>query len=236
MRGPQPAGRRGACAAVATALLVTVFSASAAGGRRGAEAARPSCNGLGARELAVARAPGLYAVVDGPARQIELKARGIVLRRFPLRGLALVGRVPPPGGPWDLVAKQPLIEPTPRIPPQPGTPPSRDKPAGDAPLTVAAMPARYRLVFEGGLSILVHPGGATGRWQRVLDGLGAAADRVRAWTMVFAGRLAGDPRWALLAELSADEARALYWAVRPPLSVLLRVACPPQGPASGARR
>lgn len=188
------------------------------------------------RELAVARAPGLYAVVDGPARQIELKARGLVLRRFPLKGLALVGPAPPPGGPWVLVAKQPLIEPTPRIPPLPGAPPSPDKPAEDAPLAVAAMPARYRLVFEGGLSILVHPGGATSRWQRVLDGLGAAADRVRTWMTVMAGRLAGGPRWALLAELSAEEARALYWTVRPPLPVLLRIACPPQGPASRTRR
>jgi hypothetical protein len=88
------------------------------------------------------------------------------------------------------------------------------------------MPARYRLVFEGGLSIMVHPGGAAARWQRLWDALGAMSDRTAAWGTVLVGPFVGGPRRVLIVELTGEEARALYWAVRPPLPVLLHVACP----------
>jgi hypothetical protein len=211
----------------ASAILVaTVLSAAFAGTQPPPAPGGSPCDALAGLEFSLARRPSLYAVLDGPSRRIELRARGVVLRRFPLRELSSIGRARAATGPWVLVAKLPLIEPAPRMPRPPGDPTSTENGAEGSPMTVAAMPARYRLVFQGDLWILVRPGGAETRWQRFLDGLGALTDRIRAWARVLAGRVVGARRRVLLAELTAEEARALYWAVRPPLPVLLRVACP----------
>jgi hypothetical protein len=145
----------------------------------------------------VARRPSLYAVVDGPSRRIDLKARGVVLRRFPLGELSSIGHATAPTGPWILVETLPLIEPAPRMPGRPRDSTSAENGADDRPLTVAAMPARYRLVFQGDLWILVHRGGAETRWQRFLDGLGALTDRIRAWAGVLTGRVVGARRHVL---------------------------------------
>jgi hypothetical protein len=179
-----------------------------------------------AREIEVARTPLVYAVVDGPSRHIALKARGVVLRRFLLRDFWSVGRAPARTSPFWLVAKRPLVEPVPRMPPPPGDATSRETPPEPAPLTVAAMPARYRLLFDGGLSIWVHPGGAPTRWQRLWEALGAASDRLGAGATVLAGPVVRARRQALVVELPREEARALYWAARPPWPLLLRGTCP----------
>ena len=88
------------------------------------------------------------------------------------------------------------------MPPTPGEATPRETPPEPAPLTVAAMPARYRLVFEGGLSIWVHPGGAPTRWQRLWEAAGAASDRLGARATVLAGSALRARRQALVVELS----------------------------------
>jgi len=215
----------GVRATASAALFATVLSVAATESRTPSAPPGSRCDALTEREASLARTPILYAVVDGPSRWIELKARAVVLRRFLLRDVSSIGRAPPPMGPWRLVTKRPLIEPVPRRP----RPPGQATAAGDTddvrPLTVAEMPVRYRLAFDGGLSILVHSGGAAARWQRLLDGLGALTDRIGAWATVLAGRVVGPQRRVLIIELTAEESRALYWAIRPPLPVLLRVAC-----------
>jgi len=212
--------------ATASAILfATVLSTVFAEPRSPAAPLGSPCDALAGLELSLARHPSLYAVVDGPSRRIELRARGVVLRRFLLSDVSSIGRARAPAGPWVLVTKLPLIEPVPRMPLSPGDPTSPDNEADDSPLTVAAMPARYRLVFQGELWIIVHPGGAGARWQRFLDGVGALTDRIRSWAGVLIGRFVGTPRRVLLVEMTAEEGKALYWAVRPPLPVLLRVAC-----------
>jgi len=216
---------QGMGASVSAVLFATVLSTAFAEPRPAAVPLESPCDGLAGLELSLARRPSLYAVVDGPARRIELRARGVVLRRFPIRDVSSIGRAPPPTGPWVLVAKLPLIEPVPRRPRPPGDPIAPQNGPDDRPLTVAAMPARYRLVFQGELRIIVHPGGAGARWQQLLDGAGALTDRIRAWAGVLTGRFVGARRRVLLVEMTAEEAKALYWAVRPPLPVLLRVAC-----------
>jgi hypothetical protein len=226
----------GMCATASAILFATVPSAVFAETGNPAVAHGSPCDAPSGAELSLARRPSLYAVVDGPSGRIELRARGVVLRRFPLRDVSSIGRGPAPTGPWVLVAKLPLIDPIPRVPPLPGDPASPESRVDDKPLTVAAMPARYRLVFQGGLWIVVHPGGAGARWQRLLDRLGAMTDRIGAWAGVLAGRFVGARRRVLLVELTAEEARALYWAVRPPLPVLLRVACPSGEPIPGPNR
>ena len=212
-------------ATASATLFAAVLSVAATEGRTLPALPGSGCDALTELEANLARAPILYAVVDGPSRWFELKARAVVLRRFPLRDVSSIGRAPPPVGPWRLVTKHPLIEPLPRKP----QPPGQATAPGDAddarPLTVADMPPRYRLAFEGGLSILIHPGGAAARSQRLLDGLGALADRIGAWATVLASRVVRPQRRVLIAELTAEDARALYWAVRPPVPVLLRVAC-----------
>jgi hypothetical protein len=219
-------GPRLARTTVGVALCAVALGAGADGGRRSREPAGLPCDAPTEQELQVARLPLVYAVVDSPARQIALKARGVVLRRFRLRALWAAGGLPSRAGPLWLVTKRPLIEPVPRMPPAPGAPAAGAAPPEPAPLTAAAMPARYRLVFEGGLSIWVHPGGAPGRWQRLWDTLGAARDRLAARATVVAGRITGKPQQALVVELASEEARALYWAARPPLPLLLRRGCP----------
>lgn len=210
---------------VAAALCATGLSIAAEAWSPPSPVGSP-CRALTQLEIDLAGAPTLYAVVDGPSRQIELKAKGIVLRRFPLRDVSLIGRRRADAGPSVLARKVPLIEPPPRTPPRPGDATDREKMAEPEPLTVAAMPARYRLVFKDGLSMMVHPGGGGARWERLLDSLGALSDRLRAWVTVLAGQFVGAPRHVLIVELSTEEARAFYWAVRPPLPVLLRGWCP----------
>ncbi len=235
--GPlRPEFVHGLCVTASAILFATPLSAAFAETRSPAGALGSPCDALPGLELSLARHPSLYTVVDGPSRRIELKAKGVVLRRFSLRDVSSVDRAPVPTGPWVLVAKLPLIEPVPRMPRPQGGPLSPENGADDRPLTVAAMPARYRLVFQGELWIMVHPGGAGARWQRLLDGLGAMTDRIRAWAGVLTARLVGARRRVLIVELTAEEARALYWAVRPPLPVLLRVACRSGEPIPGPDR
>lgn len=212
-------------------LLAAVLSATHAEPRIPPVPLGLPCSALPGLEVSVARAPTLYAVVDGPSRRIELRAQGIVLRRFPLRGLSSIGPRRGEVGRSLLIAKRPLVEPAPRIPAPAGEETAQEPAAEAPPLTVADMPARYRLVFDDGLSVMVHPGGAVGRWRRLVDRLGALSDRTSAWGTVLGGYLAGARRRLLLVELSARDAQALYWSIRPPLPVLLRVACPPRGPS-----
>ena len=200
--GPLAAGFvRGMRAIASAALFATVLSAAFAEPRSLPLPIGPPCDAVAGLEVGLARTPILYGIVDGPLRRIELKARGVVLRRFPLRAVSSIGRARAPTGPWVLVAKLPLIEPVPRMPRPPGE--ATENADDDRPLTVATMPMRYRLAFEGGLSILVHPGGAAPRWQRLLDGLGAVTDRIGAWATVLAGRFVGARRRVLIVELTA---------------------------------
>ncbi len=224
------------CATASAILVATALSGAFAGTQPPPAPGASPCDALAGLELSLAGRPSLYAVVDGPSRRIELRARGVVLRRFPLRELSSIGHARAPTGPWVLVAKLPLMEPAPTMPRPPGDTTSAQNGAEDSPMTVATMPARYRLVFQGDLWILVHPGGAETRWQRFWDGLGAVTDRITAWARVLTGRVVGARRLVLFVELTGEEGRALYWAVRPPLPVLLRVACPSGEPIPGPDR
>jgi hypothetical protein len=224
----------GVRATASAALFATVLGAAATGSRTPPVPPGSRCGEPTELETSLARAPILYAVVDGPARRIELRARAVVLRRFALRDMSSIGRAPPPAGPWRLVTKRPLIEPVPRRPRPPGLAAAGEDTDDLRPLTVKEMPARYQLAFDGGLSILVHSGGATARWQRLLERFGALTDRISGWATVLAGRVVEPQRRVLIVELTAEESRALYWAIRPTLPVLLRVICP-SGEAVPAR-
>jgi hypothetical protein len=211
--------------AVGVARLAPAAGVAAAAPRPAAKPLPARCGEFATAELALARGSMLYAVIDVPGRRIQVKARGLVLRGFSIRTISSVGGVPPTGL-RKLVGKRPLIEPAPRMPPRPEEAAAREAEAPERPLTVADMPARYRLAFEGELWILVRAGEGDTGWRAWQARAGALTDRVRAWGTVLGGRLAAARRRVLLLELTADDARALYWSLRPPVAVLFRVACP----------
>jgi hypothetical protein len=180
------------------------------------------CAAIVRTEVRLAEASRLYVIADAANRRLVLKAKGTVVREFPVRSLDWVGESRERGTAYSLIEKKPAIEPAPRMPPNPGTN-TDSRVAGDSnPLNVSAMPARYELVFTSGFSLLVHPGGADLLWRRALDRMGGLSHRVRARAFTWGGRLWGPPRKFLLLEMSPEESQAFYWALRPSMKVLIR--------------
>lgn len=180
-----------------------------------------SCAAIVRTEVRLAEASRLYMIVDAANRRLVLKAKGTVVREFPVRSMDWVGGSRKRGEPYSLLEKTPSIEPAPRMPPNPGADTDSRVTEDSNPLNVSAMPARYELVFTGGFSLLVHPGGADLLWHRALDRLGGLSHQVRARVFTWGGRLWGSPRKFLLLEMSPEESQALYWALRPSMKVLI---------------
>lgn len=173
------------------------------------------------QEIAAARGGSVYVVVEMPARLIRIKARGVVLRDFPLAELTWLG--PPLDKPFLSV----MTEKTPRREPleiRPATSPIGGEPAradSEGRLDVSQMPRRYRLDLSDGVSLSVQ----SHRTHSILStAYDEAAGVVRLWASRIAGwigRSAGTPRRHLWIELRADDAQALYWALTPRTPILM---------------
>jgi hypothetical protein len=194
-------------------LLLLAGPASASGGRTVSLEA----------ELEAARGRELYLLLDARGRWVDLKASGLLLRRFPVES-ALFGspRLGGGDGVWPalsfrLVSELPEPE-RPKIPIQaPEAPEDRSgRPALGKPVTEAdtsGVPTHYRLRFEPSLdlSILGEAGveGLPGRLWRLRHRL------VEGWAAL-AHRLLGEPvppRVVLV--MRPEEARRLFVALRP---------------------
>ena len=201
-------------------LVLLAGPASASGGRAVSYEA----------ELEAARGRDLYLLLDARGRWVDLKANGLLLRRFPVES-ALFGSPRIGGGDdaWPaasfrIVSELPEPE-RPRIPIQaPEAPDGRfGRPGLGKPVTEAdfsGVPSHYRLRFEPALdlSILGEAGveGLPGHlWRfrhRVVEGWGA-----------FARRLLGEPvppRVVLV--MKPEEARRLFVALKPDARMVVR--------------
>lgn len=179
-------------------------------------------------ELAAARARDLYLVLDARGRYLDLKANGILLRRFPVES-ALYGSPRLGGGDavWPAVSFQlvsELPEPErPKIPIQQAAPadtsPDRaslGKPVAEA--SLEGVPTHYRLRFEPALDLSIlgeagMPAGSLLRLRhRLLEGWGALGRRLLGEPV--------PPRAVLL--LRPEEARRLFVALKPETRLVVR--------------
>jgi hypothetical protein len=181
-------------------------------------------------ELEAARGRELYLLLDARGRWVDLKANGLLLRRFPVES-ALFGSPRIGGGDeaWPAVSFQivsELPEPErPQIPIQAPEAPdgSSGRPGLGKPVTEAdlsGVPSHYRLRFEPALdlSVLGEAGveGLPGRlWRlrhRLVEGWGALARRLLGEP--------GPPRVVLV--MRPEEARRLFVALRPNARMVVR--------------
>ncbi|MFP5286635.1 MAG: hypothetical protein ACLGI9_12910 [Thermoanaerobaculia bacterium] len=198
-------------------LLLLAGSANASGGRAVSLEA----------ELEAARGQELYLLLDARGRWVDLKANGLLLRRFPVES-ALFGSPRMGGGDeaWPAASFQivsELPEPErPRIPIQAPDDrtgrPGLGKPVAEADLS--GVPSHYRLRFEPALdlSVLGEAGveGLPGRlWRlrhRLVEGWGALARRLLGEPV--------PPRVVLV--MRPEEARRLFVALRPNARMVVR--------------
>lgn len=184
-------------------------------------------------ENRVARAGSPYLVVDFPARQIELKARGRLLRAHALEGYAFVATSPPGNDRWDISARKPLRE-VQRTRVDPGGGEDGEEAPVDISWGPARMPAEFDLICEGGrvLEIRAVPG-ASSRFIREMQWLcSRLADMARRLRGLSSPAEGGRIRlW-----LGEGDGRTLYWSLPEKLPLLFRsapglAADPPAGGA-----
>lgn len=161
-------------------------------------------------ELSLARTAACYFVFDLPQQTVGLKARGMMLREWKVRGIRTWGK-PASLEVVTLVKKSSLFAPR-RKKIKPGESQAGDTFELDV-LELKDMPSAFVLTMSGGLSIYVRPGG--GSFYAWLAGLGRWV-KWHSWlplkTIWFAVKK--KPFSGLELELeSPEEAKALYWAV-----------------------
>lgn len=204
--------------ALLLAALLPLFAACPALAAGGREASLEA-------ELTAARARDLYLVLDARGRYLDLKANGILLRRFPVES-ALYGSPRLGGGDavWPAVSFQlvsELPEPErPKIPiqtaPVQASPAALGKPVTEA--SLEGVPTHYRLRFEPALdlSILGEAGMTAGSLRRLRHRL------LEGWDAL-GRRLLGEPvppRAVLV--LKPEEARRLFVSLKPETRLVVR--------------
>jgi hypothetical protein len=150
--------------------VVAVIGACAIGGWAQDGPSLKKTNRLLEAELSLAKAPGTYMVIDIEGRTVSLKARGIVLRQWPIKKTRSWGKAVPLAV-MKLEGKSALSEPErPNI-----TPGKEDKkseaegakdPVDLGVLELKDMPVHFSLDFGKGIRVSVRP--RTGRFWPVL--------------------------------------------------------------------
>jgi len=180
-------------------------------------------------ELSMAKTKTLYMVIDIPHHQAVLKARGIILRTFPLHEIDWIGNPIPQSSSFHLTTKDPMISPL-SISPPPASDKTaeakseEDQSANAPPLkaqTVSDMPLRYELVFEDGIVVIVQPHHLPSFWnnafQQMANWTGRMTANVSIWKEAF-----GQPSEPyLVLSMEPIDAQAFYWAVLPPMPWLV---------------
>ncbi len=190
---------------------------------------KPPAPAAVAKELSMAKTKALYMVIDLPHHQAVLKARGIVLRTFPLHEIDWIGDPIPQSSSFHLTTKDPMISPLSISPP-----PASDKTAeakseedqsANVPppkaQTVSDMPLRYELVFDGRMVVIVQPHHLPSFWdnafQQMANWTGRVTANVSTWKEAF-----GQPSEPyLVLSMEPIDAQAFYWAVLPPMPWLV---------------
>lgn len=188
--------------------LVGIVSAGAAGGAEPAGA--PMENRVALGEYALAKSPDFYFMMDLGARTIDLKARGLVLRRWaPLR--VRFWGTPVPFKALSLVRKTALALPQRRVI-KPGEPETVSTKPGEfelEALEVKDMPPAYTLELEDGtkISVVTKAKGLYAIWRGLKWYVGLPLETLR---------LKLHKRTMTVIEISFEdpkEGQSLYWAL-----------------------
>jgi len=180
-------------------------------------------------ELSMAKTKALYMVIDIPHHQAVLKARGIVLRTFPLREIDWIGDPIPQSSSFHLTTKDPMVSPLSISPPPASDKTVEAKSEEDQSATlpppkaqtVSDMPLRYELVFQDGIVVIVQPHHLPSFWgnafQQLANWTGRVTANVSTWKESF-----GQPSEPyLVLSMEPIDAQAFYWAVLPPMPWLV---------------
>jgi hypothetical protein len=167
-------------------------------------------------ELSLARKPVSYMVIDLEAKKVTLRSRGMVLKKWDVRGFKTWGK-PIPDHPLKLLKKTALTKPK-RTNITPGQEETKKKSEEKkdtfdiGTLELKDMPVHYDLVFEGNIRISVRP-----RTKRVWPALRNIAKSV-SWltylpfkTVWFSARGKSFTQIQLVMG-SEKDAQGIYWA------------------------
>ncbi len=180
-------------------------------------------------ELTLAKTQSLYMVIDLPNHLATLKARGVLLRTFPLHHVDWIGDPLLKPASFSLTAKDPMITPVAISPPPAIETPVLDKNEDDLTAQppppnaqkVSDMPLRYELIFDGKITIIIQSQSLPSFWNNVFQQMANWSGRFSAnmatWKEAF-----GQPAESFLViSMEPQDAQALYWAVFPPMAWLL---------------
>jgi hypothetical protein len=158
-------------------------------------------------EWSLAQKPNLYVIFHLKEKTIQIKAKGVTLREFPIHDIYLWGKNLP-GSSLLLVKKSALVKPSRAI-----IRPGDMKEAEDVTLDVLEledMPARYTLVLDNRIFIAIRPSeGVASKFGNMLSSLKNFMVRP-AITFWYAVR--GKQYTALDLGLEKQDAKALYWS------------------------
>jgi len=192
---------------------------------RGGVVALERVNRLLEREIPLARDGRLYLLLDLPENRLELKAQGIVLRRF--RILSSNG-VPLPrlaSGPHLLTGRRALRQPA-RPERQAGLPSEAESGGQGEGLSVRDMPAAYTLLLGTEVTLYVLGEPPASLSERALGLVADLLYRLRAAVAWVSSRLGGRPRIALRVVVPAADARLLFWSLQDGTPVLIGGVAP----------
>jgi len=161
-------------------------------------------------EVQLARTPNIYILFDLVEKKVQIKAKGVALREFPVEKFNLAG-TPIQPKPFILQNKSALLKPK-RIKIKPkkiGEDALSDIPAFE----VKDMPVRYRFDFEDGIHIYVRPKpeGGISTLLDLLSSLKSYGITMPVGTLWNA--LQQKTYTELSLYLSAEDARLLYWGM-----------------------
>jgi hypothetical protein len=200
-------------------LLVHMGVFAAAPPVRAADpAALEESNRLLKAEYQLAQKEQLYFLFDLPGRQVQVKASGVVLARFPIRKLQRRG-VPGQEGLRSLAERRALSAPQ-RVTISPRAEQKKSGKFELQALEIDHMPSAYRLLLDDGSVLAVNPEGE-GFW-----GHAAAWPRELWWRLsrpLISGwyLLRRKPYTELRLTLTAHDARRLYWSFQEGMPCLI---------------
>jgi len=164
-------------------------------------------NQLLREEWSLAQKPNLYVVVHLQEKVIQIKARGINLREFPIHHIDLWGSNVPDKA-LAMVKKSALVKPS-RKTVRPGDMKESEDFTLDV-LEIGDMPVRYTLVLDNRVFISIRPSeGVTSKFGNTLSSL---EDFLVRPAVTFWYAMRGKQYTALDIGLEKQDAKALYWS------------------------
>jgi hypothetical protein len=169
-------------------------------------------NSLLKAEVQLAKLPKIYVIFDLAAKNIAIKARGILLKELPVESYSRWGTPVPPRS-LRLLSKTALVKPERKeiIPKAEGTEDTEDISEPVA-LQLEDMPLRYELILDQGIQISVKP-----RSTGVISTLFNLVASLKSYLMTRPLRtlwnaLRGKSFTEIVLVMDENDARSLYWS------------------------